>query len=73
MSKVLYTRCSCCEKPIQKDSECYIDEMCGGIFCSLICWARTYGRARRIKLTHQALEDNISESAQFEEGENNED
>lgn len=76
MSKILYTRCSCCEKPIPKDSECYIDEMCTGIFCSLVCWARTYGRARRIKLTQQALENNISinnESAQFEEGENNED
>lgn len=73
MNKILYTRCSCCGKPIQKDSECYIDEMRVGIFCSLLCWAKIYGRARRIKLTPQSLEDNIGESIQFEEGENNED
>lgn len=48
MSKILYTRCSCCGKSIKKDSECYIDEMCLGIFCSSFCWAETYGRARKV-------------------------
>lgn len=67
MSKFLYTECSCCGKPISKDSECYIDEMCLGIFCSQLCWARTYGRARRVRLTQQTLETNISIDAQFEE------
>lgn len=60
-----FVECSCCGIPIDEGEECYVDHMGTGIFCSVGCWAKVYGRADRKILTQDLLE--RDGSAQFKE------